>query len=305
MDLKKSLILDRGVLTELVFALKDSKNRESTPLFNFLCEENSYEKIYYESIGESGIEAILFSNKNISNKLLATPEKKYSEKDEEKLLLKTINLLQQQDNILEAIQKYHIKKGGPPRTNEQILGYAVKLLLMSRYLDADILPWYPREELFHEMFNSCGYSPKMQLSLNDSFLLKTYECYFPFYPRKAINKEVREYGLLFRKDSFSSSVTYENEDKNKEPRNSTKVFTKIQKNHFKWQISYNKIDAVIKELIASSENLDQKNLKDIIELSSRWSNHQNEIRNQLIEKQLEYIERNKIVNSLIDIIDDI
>ena len=142
--MKRHLLLDRTQAGRLLYPLLASvtKRDEQARAFLELCQR--YQTVYIEEIGASGLEKALTERCADFPDVISVPrfvDLHLSRKEE--VSLKKI-IASPRDEVHEALRRFQQEKGGRPRERDEVLGYATRLILLGRLLDADLLCWPPR-----------------------------------------------------------------------------------------------------------------------------------------------------------------
>ncbi len=175
-----SLFLDRTNAQLLYLFIKNNQGD-----IDFRSLVKQYTRVYYQNgSGTTALEALLHGTDWLSNKLVGLPPS-FTPKlrtGEAALIKATVTAALNLPNILEALQRFHLKKGGPPRRPEDILDYAVQLLLLARTLGSDLFPWTGYCDLLAVLFQEAGYGTRDSPIRNELLSIKTEPCNFPYLP---------------------------------------------------------------------------------------------------------------------------
>jgi hypothetical protein len=151
-----SILLDRAVLLD--WAMSQSRKADNGHARVTERILVGYASALYETPGMSAVEHVLRSSKSLSAKLVPVPGGLDLNLDASgvKALDGAIDAWCRSVPVLQAAQVMERALAGPQRDIRTHLGYVVRLLLLARHFDADVLTWWHRAPLIKAMLESSG-----------------------------------------------------------------------------------------------------------------------------------------------------
>lgn len=190
-----SLLIDGTVLYRLYTAAKreDDESPRGGHIDQILSD---YERIYYEALpGQSDLQGTLHSQPTLEHRLIALEKVEPRLLDgEADLIQRSIEVAQSAPRVVTAIQDYERTKRGPARRPSVLLGYAAKLLLLSRQLRADLWASNARLEILRAWFDEAGIA--LTPTTPQPWILQTPVCDFPYLPPLTFREQSYVYRLI-------------------------------------------------------------------------------------------------------------
>jgi hypothetical protein len=194
------VLLDRGALLEFAVDTRRS-TQDVAPTTSRIVEP--YARVLYESIGMSHVERVLRSNKEFGTKLVAVRDVELTlvREAEKELLDQTLAGWRRHAKVLHSLQRYR-QEVGSMEPDDDVLGYVIRLLLLARHFDADILPSPARFGIVVSVFEASGVKLRSLDLANGCVLYQSDLCDFPYCPAMSRVSSQR-FGLLAAQSSES------------------------------------------------------------------------------------------------------
>jgi len=178
---RNDLLLDRAVVLDLAM------NRGTADQVRSLAP--CYKRILFETAEMSGIESAVVRLPVIEEKGVVLPKDigPLTNDTERDRISESIREATRLPTILGALQRAEAKRGGVPRPAEELLGYAARLLLLTRRLQSDLFPAPDRLELLTAWFDEAGLRC-VEFAKDGVRFLESPACGFPYLP--AISADV-------------------------------------------------------------------------------------------------------------------
>ncbi|MBN2092148.1 hypothetical protein JW964_21190 [candidate division KSB1 bacterium] len=179
----QKLLLDQAEVHNLYLEVC-GKHRMRTSLDQLSKFASIYNELYYEASSQNHLIGTLDTIDFLKEKLIVLPNNipLGVEAEESLLLEKTITEGPNYPTILQALQHVSRIKKGPPRPYNLVLGYVVRMLLLSRQLNSDILLWPRRIPLIISLFKESSCSLQITKEQNGITVIESSSCIFPFIP---------------------------------------------------------------------------------------------------------------------------
>jgi hypothetical protein len=151
-----NLVLDRAFVVESAIFQNEHK-REGCPASSIQLPLN-YEHWLYESDGVSAIEHVLRSNQDWNCRLVSIPTAVVNQITIELRQLEYLIAEWSKSTLIErSVQLFKRSSVGHSRSTIDHLSYLLRILFLSQKFNADILPWWPRVQLFKSFFETVGF----------------------------------------------------------------------------------------------------------------------------------------------------
>lgn len=192
-ELSSRLLLDRALLHEIVLSEHKSRPFDKEA---FVTIAARYDHILYEMTGVSAIEGDLRGVSTIASKLVAIQPKLTVEEHERALLRTTIEEAEKHIDVQKALQYYESRIQGAGRPRSEVLGYCIRMLLISRAENCDILPWPTRTNIITGLFKAAGVLGTVTEIEKNISVIESENVAFPYCPGKNKGKNTRIYRVV-------------------------------------------------------------------------------------------------------------
>ena len=149
LKMPRNVLLDRTWLPKLAFEISKLSTQVSSQIYGF-------EIISLEAGGPSGLHDKLQQNNELRGKLYIVHHDdmpNISDQEAQSLELKLARL-SESAHVVKAIRSYRARSGGLGDTDDAILGYIFRLLMLSGSMGSTLLVWNTRYELIRALLHA-------------------------------------------------------------------------------------------------------------------------------------------------------